>query len=89
MWIVCLAIKVKRSNLFLFNFFSPVDLLQPVYIQMRGLIMSYLIWIYTVCESWFTTNTRIAKSDASKFKDGRVYFRNSGMKGLKENIHKI
>ena len=32
--------------------------------------------------SWFTTVTRLAAVDVSKYRDGSVYFRNSGLKGL-------
>ena len=46
--------------------------------------MSPLIRIYTVCHSvfHFRLQALFASVDMSKFKDGRVHFRNSGVKGL-------
>ena len=58
--------------------------MQTVYIQMRRLVTSRLIGIYTVCHSVFVFYLipLFAAMDMSKFKDGRVIFRNLGMKGL-------
>ena len=44
---------------------------------------SHLIWIYTVCHSDFNFRLKplFASVDMSKFKDGGVHIRNTGMKG--------
>ena len=46
--------------------------------------MSHLIWIYTIWDSVldFKLKPLLNSMDMSKFKNGRVHFRNSGMKGL-------
>ena len=46
--------------------------------------MSHLIWIYTVCHSIidFRLKLLFVTMDVSKFRDGKVFFRNSGVKGL-------
>ena len=51
--------------------------------------MSHLIRSYTVCHSVFVFRLRTpsASVDMSKFKDGRVYFINSGLKGLKSGTY--
>ena len=58
--------------------------LQTEKIQMRRLIMSRLIWIYTVCHSvfYFLLIPLFATMDTSKFKDGRVQFTNTRVKRL-------
>ena len=51
---------------------------------MRWLITNSLIRIYTVSDSVldFTLKSLFEAVDMSKFKDGRVHLRNSGVKGL-------
>ena len=53
--------------------------------EMACIIMSSFIRIYMVCHSTYHFNLKplFSSVDKSKFKDGRVHFRNSGMKGLK------
>ena len=48
--------------------------------------MSRLIWIYTVSNSVTELQLKhlFATMDVSKFRDGRVHFRNLGVKGLKQ-----
>ena len=69
------------------NLFIPIDQLIPlqtVKIQMRWLILSHLIRIYTVCLSVFDFRLKplFATIYVSKFTDGRVHVRNLGVKGL-------
>ena len=54
----------------------------------QRLLMSHLIRSYTVCHSVFdfTLKPLFASVDMSKFKDGRMHFRNSGMKRLRQEI---
>ena len=73
---------------------SPIQIpLQRVQIQMRWLVMSHLIRIYTVCHSYqdlhccysvidFWLKLLFATMDMSKFRERRVYCRNSGAKEL-------
>ena len=51
---------------------------------MRRLLTSRLIWIYTVCN--FRLKSLFESVDMSKLKNGRVHFRNIGMKGLSINV---
>ena len=63
---------------------QPTQLpMQTVQIQMRRLMMSRLIRIYTVWHSVFQFRLKLVFStmDRSKFKNGRDDFRNSGVKG--------
>ena len=58
---------------------------QTVWVQMTVLVVSRLIRIYTVCHSVF--DLRLIKSffcisGYVQVQDGRVHFRNSGVKGL-------
>ena len=61
-------------------------LMQTVQILMRRLVSSRLIRICTVCHSVFEISLKplFALVDKSKFQDGRVHFRNSDMKGLRQ-----
>ena len=57
---------------------------------MRRFLTSRLIWIYTVCHSVidFRLKPLCASVDMSKLKDGRVHFRNSGMKRLIKTLER-
>ena len=50
--------------------------------------MRRLIRIYTVYQSVFDFELKplFARMEMSKSKDGRVHFRNTGVKGLKRNV---
>ena len=67
--------------------------MQTVQIQMKWLIMSHFIRIYTVCHTvydhWLTPY--LQGMDVSKFKDGTARFRNPVMKGfnLKKVVHSL
>ena len=60
------------------NLVWPFQPLQTVQIQMRWLVTSRLIRIYTFCLSVtdFWLNHLFATMDVSKFRNGRVHFRN-------------
>ena len=55
-----------------------------MHIQLRQLVMSWLIRIYTVCHSIidFWLKPLFATMSLSKFRDGRIHVRNLGNKGL-------
>ena len=73
--------------MYLSNSFNPADQTYTVanYVKLvRRLVMSRLIWFYTVFHSVLDLSITppSAIMNSSKSKDRRVYFRNSGMKGL-------
>ena len=82
--------SLRRSNPF-----SPVDQNQCLCKQCRSRWDGRLIRIYIVCHSVFDFRLKpqIVSVDKSKFKNGRVHFRNSGIKRLKacykQNWHHI
>ena len=68
-----------------FHPFRPIQIcLQTGQVQMWQLVMSCLIWIYTVCHSVidFWLKPLFATMGVSRFRDGRVHVRNLGVKGL-------
>ena len=61
---------------------SSLQPLQAVYNQMRWLVMSCLIRLYTVCHTILKLNdTSSATIDMPKVKYRIVYFENSGVNG--------
>ena len=75
----------SKQGLYSFHPYRPIQVpLQTVQIQMRQLVTSRLIRICTVCHSVFHFKLKhlFASMAMSKFKAGRLHFRNSQMKGL-------